>query len=324
MKQIFILLIIIVGKPLFAQKRTVNFYREQELLIPVEGGVSLSGTLTTPDSRDSNHLVAVIVAGSGPTDRDGNQAGIIYPNTYRFLAHDLAQKGVSIFRYDKRGVAASARPGSKEYKLTFDNYIQDLVACISYLRERYHFRRAILIGHSEGALISFIAGKKAQADGYIAIGAPGSPIDTILLGQIKERMPLLSAKAGTILSKLRNKETVDTVPRELTALFRHDVQPFLITMMAYDPSREIAAIDAPVLIIQGDNDLQIKMAETHKLIKAKPAAMVAIIQHMNHVLKISEQDNNRNIQLYNSPAIPISAAVAEHINIFLRKNNFMK
>ncbi|WP_298739830.1 alpha/beta fold hydrolase [uncultured Chitinophaga sp.] len=324
MKQIFLSLLTLVYLSSSGRQVESFFYREQELSLSPAGGSILSGTLTIPNSKDSNSLVAIIVGGSGPTDRDGNQYGAMYPNTYKFLAHDLAQRGITAFRYDKRGVGASASAGVNESKLTFDSYIQDLSEWISYLRMHRKFKNIVLVGHSEGALVSFVAGKRANANAYISLAAPGSPIDSILAAQIKERMPALVGKATPILDKLRNKETVDSIPKELAVLFRPGVQPFLISMMAYDPCREIADIKAPILIIQGDNDLQIKQLEAAKLTKAKPDATFVTIPGMNHVLKISDKDLGKNFQLYNSVSTPISARVSQNIEDFLRKNYFVK
>lgn len=300
----------------FVNGQNTFFYKEADLSF-TEGVSSLYGVLTIPQTKDSLNVVTIIVAGSGPTDKDGNQYGVMFPNTYKFLAHSLAQKGISTFRFDKRGAGASAFTGVQESKLTFDTYIDDLCGWINYLRKYRQFKKIILIGHSEGALISFVAGKKTNVDGYIALASPGTTIDKILETQIKERLPGMSEKAAFILDQLRNKQLVDTIPQQLASIFRKSVQPYFISMMAYDPTEEISSINSPVLIIQGDNDLQVKVAEAEKLVKAKSTAKLVIIPGMNHVLKICGTQVAENIQSYHSPSKPISGNVSEEIFRFL-------
>lgn len=323
MKQVFLLLFVGLCASSSGQPIKSFFYKEQELSIPLADGVALYGTLTVPASSDSGSVVAIIVAGSGPTDRDGNQYGVMYPNSYKFLAHDLAQLGVSTFRFDKRGVGASITPGINESKLTFDTYIRDVENCMSYFREHHRFKSIVLIGHSEGALISFVAGKRSKVNACVSLAAPAAPMDSILIGQVRERMPALSQPAALILGKLRNKQPVDSIPKPLATLFRPGVQPFLTSIMAYNPSQEIRDMAAPVLIVQGDNDLQIKEADATRLAQIRPDATLAIIPGMNHVLKISEKEMTKNLQLYNSPATPIPVELPRVIRQFLTRHHLL-
>lgn len=299
-----------------------NFYKEIDLSFESHG-TNLYGVLTIPNSKDSNNVLAIIVGGSGPTDKDGNQYGVMFPNTYKFLAHSLAEKGITTFRFDKRGVGASASSLDQESKLTFDLYIEDVCSLINYLHKHRDFGKIILIGHSEGALISFVAGKKAKIDGYVAIASPGTPIDQILQKQIKERMPIMAEKTASILSSLKNRQIVDSVPQALTTIFRKSVQPFLISMMDYDPRKEIEAIRAPILIIQGDNDIQVNWEEAKKLSEANPTAKLIRISGMNHVLKICGTSIAENYKSYNSPAVPIANAISSEIKSFLKAKDLL-
>lgn len=324
MKHILLSLFVLVCFSSSGQQVKSLFYQEQELSLKATKGGTLSGTLTIPDSRDAGQTVVIIIAGSGAMDRDGNYYKTMYTNTHKFLAHDLAQRGIPVFRYDKRGIAASVSAGTDESKLTFDDYIQDLNDWITLLKTQQKFSNIVLAGHSEGTLIALVAGKKANVNAYVLLAPSGSPVDSLIAEQINDRMPSLNEQTASILAKLKNKETVANVPPELAGLFRPQVQPFLISMMAYHPGRELAGVTAPVLLILGDNDLQIKVTEMDKLLRVKPDATPVIIAGMNHPLKISEKDPVKNLQLYNSVTTPIAKAVPDHIQAFLKKNRLIR
>jgi uncharacterized protein len=320
-----IIILLLVFSPLFSDCQIFNkiFYEESEISIPINDGGFLIGTITTPAAKDSNNVLGIIVPGSGPTDRDGNQYGKFYPNSYKFLAHDLAQKGISTFRYDKRGIAASYQPSFSESKITFDTYIDDLVYLIKYFQKKYSYRKIVLIGHSEGALISYVAGKRAEVNAIVSIAGPGFPMDSIILEQLGERAPFLKDKAADIFRRIRSNERTDSIPKELSVIFRPSIMPFLKSMLQYDPCTEINNINVPIAIIQGDNDLQIKVDDAKKLYSCKTTATLIIIPGMNHVFKLGESNTLKNIQQYNSPTIPIAHALINGIINFFNKNDLI-
>jgi alpha-beta hydrolase superfamily lysophospholipase len=116
---------------------------------------TLQGTLDLPNGT-SPCPVVVIVAGSGPTDRDGNQP-LMKNDSLKLLGQALAAKGIAALRYDKRGIAESAAAASKEEDLRFETYVTDVVQWVIWLRQNRRFLRVGLIGHSEGSLIGMLA-----------------------------------------------------------------------------------------------------------------------------------------------------------------------
>jgi uncharacterized protein len=95
----------------------------------------------------------LIIAGSGPTNRNGNTMGIGRNDSLKLLAEALATKGITSLRYDKRGVDRSAAAIGREDDLRFGMYIDDAVQWAHLLKKDARFSRLVIAGHSEGALV---------------------------------------------------------------------------------------------------------------------------------------------------------------------------
>jgi pimeloyl-ACP methyl ester carboxylesterase len=114
-----------------------------------------------------------------------------------------------------------------------------------------------------------------------------------------------SALADSILSQLKKGKTVKVEDQNLAALFHPSVQPYLISWMAFEPQEEIKKLQIPVLILQGNTDLQVMVKDAENLSQAKPNAKYYIIDGMNHVLKNASSDRNENLASYNNPLLAI-------------------
>lgn len=278
---------------------------------------SLHGTLTIP-AGSSSSLVALIICGSGPTDRDGNNP-YMKNNSIKMLADSLANAGIASLRYDKRGIAASKEAMSSEENLRFDDYVSDAVNWILQLRADKRFTRVAVIGHSEGSLIGMIAAKRAKADVFVSIAGVSESADAVL------RRQLLAAPGGAadasfpIIDSLVLGKTVSAVPARLMTLFRPSVQPYLISWFRYDPIKLIQELDIPVLIVQGSTDLQVLEADASALKSAYPVAVLALIPGMNHVLKDAPLDRMENLKTYSNPTAPLSVGAVRSIVGFLSK-----
>ena len=233
--------------------------------------------------------IVLIIAGSGPTDRNGNQPPSLMTNAYRMLAEELQNNGIASVRYDKRGIGASAAAGPEEINLRFENYVDDAAAWIDILASEKEYSKIIVLGHSEGALVGMLACQKSgNANGFISLCGAGRPLDALILEQLRRQLKFQNDTAQKkMIESLKRGETVDDVPKELLGLFRPSVQPFMISWMKYDPAVEIEKLTIPTLIIQGTKDVQILVEDADILAKAKPDASKTIIDGMNHVLKNS-------------------------------------
>ncbi|WP_196598400.1 alpha/beta hydrolase [Pectinatus frisingensis] len=287
---------------------------EMPLQLPVSSG-SLTGTLEMP-STVSPPPVALIIAGSGPTDKNGNNPYAGKNNCLKMLADGLAQAGIASLRYDKRGIGENNFDLS-EQQLTIENYIDDADAWIKALQSDGRFSKVIVIGHSEGSLIGAISARQANAAGFISLEGPGFPLSKILLWQISQRAPQYYDESSKILAQLEQGKTVKPINSALQPLFRPSVQPYLISELRYDPAKEVGKLKIPVLLIQGTHDLQVQVDDAKALQNAAPAAKMVIIKNMNHILKTVPDDPKSNIKSYGIPDLPLSKPLLPAIEKFI-------
>jgi uncharacterized protein len=269
----------------------------------------LEGTLQLPEVSTSRVPVALIIAGSGPTDRNGNITVLPGGNqNLKMLAQALADAGVASVRYDKRGIAASkAAAPSKESDLRFDHYVNDATAWAERLKADPRFSALVVIGHSEGSLIGMLAAQRAHANGFVSLSGAGQGALDILRKQVAANYPPpLAAQGERIMDALKKGQTVDDVPPALAAAFRPSIQPYLISWFNYKPADIIAALKMPVLIIQGDTDIQVGVEQAQLLKAARPDAALLIVPGMNHVLKLVPADMQKQGASYTDPTLPLA------------------
>jgi len=300
-----------------AQKKPGLTFAESEIILKTVTG-DISGTLTIPDKIRKSPVV-LIIAGSGPTDRDCNSPLGIKTNAYKMLAESFAVKGISTLRYDKRGIAKSKSAATSETELRFETYINDAIGWINLLYKDKRFSRIIVLGHSEGSLIGMVAAEQSEISGFISVAGAGSPADTILRQQLKKQLPpQLLTESDNILDSLRNGKTVSKINPVLFSLYRPSVQPYMISWIKYDPAAEIKKLRIPVLIVQGTTDIQVSVDDAMLLSAAKPDAKLLIIENMNHILKEAEADRQKNIATYNNPELPLKQGLGDEIISFIR------
>ncbi len=285
-----------------------------ELLLETATG-RLAGTLTRPSPAKA---AALIVAGSGPTDRDGN--GPYGRNdALKLLAEALAARGIASLRADKRGVGASAEALTAEAELRIDDLAADVVAWLDRLAEALPETPRLLIGHSEGALIATLAAQQHPVRGLVLIAGLGRPAVEIVRAQLRAAAlePALLNEAEVILDALDAGRSVRDVPAALQALFRPSVQPYLRSWFRLDPQAELAALGVPALVIQGDRDLQVPLSEAELLASPRDGAELVIVEGMNHVLKAVPPERDANLASYGDAALPLAPGLVEAIERFV-------
>lgn len=281
---------------------------------------TVAGTLRLPPDAGKAPVV-LIVAGSGPTDRDGNSAMIPGRNdSLRMLAEALAQAGFASVRYDKRGIGASRAGAPDESQMRFDTYVDDAAAWIAKLKTDPRFGPVAVIGHSEGALIGMLAAERAGAAAYVSLAGVAEGPGAILRKQFAGKLPPpLAADNERILAGLEQGKTMAEVPPALATLYRPSIQPYLISWMKYVPTEHVAALHMPVLIVQGTTDIQVGVEQAQALKAARPDAVLAIVPGMNHVLKEVALDPQHPVASYGDPSLPLHPQLAATVTGFLRK-----
>ena len=277
---------------------------------------TIYGTLLVPTNINTKIPVALIIAGSGPTDRDGNNP-VMKNNSLKLLAESLAQKGIASIRYDKRGVGVSKQAAKSEFDLKFDDYIQDAVGWIDLIKQENLFSKIIVIGHSEGSLIGMNAAKKAN--GFISLSGAGNSADFVLKDQLSVQGKQIQDMCFPIIDSLKAGKLVSNVNPILNSLFRESVQPYMISWFKHNPQADLAQLNYPCLIVQGDNDLQVSIKEAKLLAAVNDKHKLVIIEKMNHILKtIDSSKRSVNLAAYSNSTMPISTALTEAIVNYIK------
>ena len=292
----FIIVLLVVSELSFAQKN-----REEELTLKSKPS-NLYGTLLVPEAYSST--VILIVPGSGPTDRDGN-SNILKGNnnSLKYLAENLATNGFASLRIDKRGVGKSLNAMTREEDLRFETYVNDVIDWGFNLLNDIRFKELIIIGHSEGALIGMIATKELELKAYVSLAGTSLTADSIISKQMAQQPQEIKTAVEKVFKELRKGNTVENINSDLAMLFRISVQPYMISWMKYNPTKEIANLTVPSLIVQGTTDIQISPEEAKMLHQANKKSELVIIDNMNHVLKEVSTEREANIASYSDPEL---------------------
>ncbi|WP_437612429.1 alpha/beta fold hydrolase [Sorangium sp. So ce834] len=282
---------------------------------------TLAGTLEVPAGCGPFPAVAIL-PGSGPTDRDGNQAAAgVAADTYRLLAEGLRDRGIASIRYDKAGIGGSASAAPRgEQEMRFEMGADDAVLWVKALRDDGRFATVTVVGHSEGSLLGMLAAQAIEVDGYVSIAGAGRPIGAVLRDQLAGLPDEDRERAYAILGRLEAGELVEDVPQTelFLRLFRPSVQPYILSWMKHDPAVELAAVKAPVLLLQGTADIQVGVQEAERLAGARPDAKLVLIEGMSHTLKEATLSSASQQAAYTDPSLPVVPRVFEEIGAFLR------
>lgn len=247
----------------------------------------LSGTLLLPAGAGPWQAV-LLIAGSGPTDRDGNTPLLPSPvDNLKRLAEALAARGIASLRYDKRGLGASSCPGLSEQALRFEHLVDDAALLAGHLAQDRRISRVVLAGHSEGALVAALAAQGMPVHAMVSIAGAGVRASSLIRAQIEGQFPpdLLDA-ARRALDALDREQTAEGVPDALTLLFRPSVQPYLMSWFRHDPPQVLARLQVPALLVHGAADTQVGSEHARRLHDALPQAELRIVDGMDHLLAL--------------------------------------
>ena len=309
--------------------RRVAISREGDEQVKISAnGFNLMGTIGKPAGAAGNRLPAVvIVGGSGPVDRDGTVAGI---PIYGQLAQALADAGLLVLRYDKRGIGLS---GGRIETAGFAEYAEDLRAAIKFVADRKDAdpKRIAVVGHSEGGAVALLAAAKdKRIAALVLVGASGVSGSDLVLAQQKhllDRSNLSDAdKEARIALQKRIHEAVTTgkgleaLPANVRRLV--DNAEFY-SILTHDPAKIIPKVRQPILIVQGGLDKQVDPSNADRLAALararKGAAPVEVVKipGINHLLVPATTGEVDEFATLNDKQI--SAAVAAAMGAWLKK-----
>ncbi|MGV6845101.1 MAG: alpha/beta hydrolase [Lutibacter sp.] len=304
---------LLLGNLLIAQN-TYQF-STSEVDIPTTS-VTIKGTLLSPIEVKNKPLV-ILIPGSGPTDRDGNNA-FMKNNSLKLLAEALSENNIATYRYDKSVLSLSKKDTLEIKNLTLNTFIQEAKTVIKYFKNQPSFSKIIVAGHSQGSLVGMIASKN-EADAFISLEGAGRTIDKIIISQIQTQAPYLKDETIRILNELKKGKLVTDYNPILASLFNKTIQPFLISWINYNPQLEIKKLKIPVLIIQGTADIQTSVQDGILLSQSVPQATFDTISKMNHLFKIIKGNILENKLSYNNPSLPISDKLTQKIVKFINE-----
>ena len=274
----------------------------------------LTGELIVAE-QEEKMPVALIIAGSGPTDMDGNNvAGGVVTDSYLLLAEALEEKGISTLRYNKGFI----NNPMNEASLRFEDLVDDAVLMIDYLNHDERFSEIILIGHSQGALVAQLASLETDVDKVVILAGAGRRIDLVMKDQLMRQLDADTLRvAESILKSLSQGQLITEIPESLSSLFRDSIQPFLISWMAYDPLQILNMMTTETLVISGSQDSQVNVSEAERLRTSSNQVTYQLIENMNHVLK-NVKNETENLAAYQNKDLPIHEVLVEALEKFIQ------
>lgn len=307
MKFLVLFISLCFSSSLFAQES--NFTKQD-----ISVNKHIDGTLLTPNNVKKPNL-AIIIAGSGPTDRDGNQ-NFLKNNSLKKLAVNLTNNNIATYRYDKR-IVKQLKSNNLDKNIIFDHFVTDAKSVIDYFKNTKNFNKIYVIGHSQGSLVGMLAAKD-RADGFISLAGAGQSIDQVIIEQVNKTAPNFTEDTKRIFKTLKEGKTTTDYPMALSSIFNIEIQKFMINWMKYNPTEVLSTLNIPILVINGTKDLQVSETEAKLLKEANKDATLKIIENMNHVLVTIDGDDLENSKSYAETQRPIAEGLINTISNFIK------
>jgi pimeloyl-ACP methyl ester carboxylesterase len=279
---------------------------------------AIDAVLTIPP--DVEHPpVALLIAGSGSTDHDGNGPQI-KPATLKKLSEQLVARKIATLRYDKRGAGGWKPEFGRPEDFRFKDYVDDATALVNYLRGSGKFSRIVLVGHSEGGLVAILTARRVPIDRLVLLVTAARRQGDLVKAQLEKQQlaPDLLKPIETAIDAIMAGQIVDPPPRGLS--IAPSMQPGIASAFTEDPIDHLKLIDAPTLIIGGGRDRQLARLDFVALSAASPLAKTLWLPDMNHVL-VDVTDDADDLAAYNQPERALDATLVDTVADFILAND---
>ena len=289
---------------------------------------TIYGTLLTPDIPKPP--LALLISGSGSSDRDGNvitgtRMPVLELNVLKLLAIGLSNEGIATVRFDKRGVGESIYEGFDESDLRIETHLRDVLGWLRKVKADDRFSKLLIIGFQEGALLAKLAAIEFQVSGVVSLAGAGVPVDQIFLEQIENHPAMfpelvqVKDELETTLKALKNGEELPELPPSLQTSFRESIRNYLRSWFKYDPAQIAAKLEVPLLVVQGTTDLQVARSNGQKLARANPNARLVEIDQMNQALKTAGEDIAQQLMVLTDKDAPLHTKLVPVVAEFVHK-----
>ena len=295
--------------------------RSMDVQFNGSNGFTLRGTLTMPAAGKPSPAL-LLLPGSGPTDRDGNQPPALITDLLKQLADRLAMEGVATLRFDKRASHGYAAAWPKDADslnrfFAWARFCEDAKLAYLFLRARpgVDAKRTGILGHSEGGIIALAVGSELAAAPdrpavLVLAGTPGRTLSAVIHNQVADMLARQNATADQVKFFLDKTDSINSdlirtgmvpadVPPGLAALYPPSASLYLQSVLPLDPRDLAKQIVGPVLVMNGEKDIQVSpdkdsrpLAAALRARKGSAAVDLVIVAGASHNLKPISADPN--------------------------------
>lgn len=273
----------------------------------------IDAVLTMPPNVE-RPPVALLIAGSGSTDHDGNGPKV-KPATLKKLSEDLVARNIATLRYDKRGAGGWKPVFGRPEDFRFKDYVDDAASLVNYLRSSGRFSHVVVVGHSEGGLVAILTAQRLPIDRLVLLVTAARRQGDLVKDELQKKLPPdVYAPIASAIDAIMAGQIVDPPPHGLE--IPPAMQPSIASAFTEDPIEPLKKINAPTLIVGGGRDLQIARVDFLALSTASPLAKTLWLPDMNHVL-VDVSDDADDYAAYNQPDRALDPAMIDAVANFI-------
>jgi alpha-beta hydrolase superfamily lysophospholipase len=274
---------------------------------------AIDAVLTTPPDVDKPP-VALLIAGSGTTDHDGNGPQV-KPATLKKLSEQLVARKIATLRYDKRGAGGWKPEFGRPEDFRFVNFVDDAAALVNYLRGSGKFSKVIVVGHSEGGLVGILTMRRVPVDRLVLLVTAARRQGDLVKAQLEKTVPPdVFEPIAKAIDAVMAGQIVDPPPPGFSVA--PSMQPGIASAFTEDPIDPLKKVTEPTLIIGGGRDRQVARVDFAALSAASPVAKTLWLPDMNHVL-VDVTDEADDIKAYSDAERPLDPAMIDAVAAFV-------